>query len=76
MEVWPPSTGQCDLETKVPEYQFRGDQEIWRIHPIEREVTVWRRASDGSYTESKYSTGTVALESLPGVTIDLDRLFR
>jgi len=75
VEVWSPSTGQRDLETKVPEYQFRGDQEIWRIHPVEREVMVWRRASDGSYTESQYSTGTVALDSLPGVTIDLDRLF-
>ena len=76
VEVWSPSTGQRDLETKVPEYQFRGDQEIWRIHPIERVVTGWRRAADGTYNESDHSTGTVALASVPGVTIDLDRLFR
>lgn len=74
-EVWSPSTGGYDVETKLPEYQVRGDLEIWRIHPIDRDVTVWRRLPDGSYSESRHTSGTLAIESLPAVTIDLARLF-
>jgi Uma2 family endonuclease len=75
VEVWSPSTGTKDFETKVPEYQSRGDFEIWRIHPREREVTVWRRQPDGSYRESRHTAGVVPIESLPNVSIDLGRLF-
>jgi len=75
IEVWSPSTGRYDVETKLPEYQVRGDLEIWRLHPYERSLTVWRRRSDGSYEQTVYRGGTVAVASLPGVTIDLDALF-
>lgn len=74
-EVWSPSTGGQDVRDKLPEYRRRGDREIWFIHPYERTVTVWVRRSDGTYTETVYSTGTIALSSLPGVVIDLDALF-
>jgi Uma2 family endonuclease len=74
-EVWSPSTGNYDVETKFPEYRERGDLEIWRIHPRERTVTAWRRQGDGSYSQSVYSSGSVRIESL-GVEISLDRLFR
>jgi Uma2 family endonuclease len=33
VEVWSPSTGQYDVDEKLPEYQRRGDLEIWRFHP-------------------------------------------
>jgi hypothetical protein len=58
----------------VPEYQARGDDEIWRLRPFERTLTVWRRQEDGSYVEPSVSGGTVGVASLPGVTIDLDVL--
>jgi Uma2 family endonuclease len=74
-EVWSPSTGDYDVDSKVPEYQGRGDLEIWRIHPYERTLIAWRRQPDGKYTKTAYSGGTVEVASLPGVTIDLDRLF-
>ena len=74
-EVWSPSTGDYDVETKLAQYQERGDLEIWRVHPIDREVTVWRRQPDGSYRESRYASGSVPVESLPGVDIHLGRLF-
>ena len=74
-EVWSPSTGGYDVETKLPQYQERGDLEIWRLHPIDRDLTVWRRQPDGSYAESNHTAGIVEIASLPGVTIDLGRLF-
>ncbi len=75
VDVWSPSTGDYDVDAKLPGYQRRGDLEIWRIHPYERTVTAWRRQSSGDYTETMYGGGSVEVASLPGVTIDLDRLF-
>ena len=75
VEIWSPSTGDYDVDTKLLEYQRRGDLEIWRIQPYERTLTAWRRQADGSYTEAHYTGGTVRPIALPGVTIDLDTLF-
>jgi Uma2 family endonuclease len=75
VEVWSPSTGRYDVDTKFPEYRARGDHEVWRVHPFERIVTVWRRQPDDSYIESRHSGGTIELWALPGVTIDLDAVF-
>jgi Uma2 family endonuclease len=75
-EVWPPSTGGYDVDSKFREYMQRGDREIWRIHPYEKTLTAWRRQPDGSYRESHYAGGNVAVESLPGVTMRLEDLFR
>jgi len=74
-EVWSISTGRFDVDEKLPAYRRRGDLEIWRLHPYERTLTVWRRQPDGTYSESLYHGGLVRMESLPGVTIDLDALF-
>jgi Uma2 family endonuclease len=74
-EVWSLSTGGYDIDAKLPVFQQRGDLEIWRIHPYERTLTSWVRQPDGSYKESIYRGGIVALAALPGVTIDLDELF-
>src|SRR5579884_543953 len=73
VEVWSPSTGDYDVETKLPEYQRRGDREIWRIHPYERTLTAWRRRADGSYEELRYRGGTISPLALPHVTIDIAR---
>jgi Uma2 family endonuclease len=75
VEVWSPSTGDYDVDTKIPVYQRRGDLEIWRIHPYERTVTRWVRQPDGSYEETIYDGGIIPLSALSGVTIDLDALF-
>ncbi|MGH2618083.1 MAG: Uma2 family endonuclease [Thermomicrobiales bacterium] len=75
VEIWSPSTGRYDIREKLPDYQARGDLEIWYIHPYERTLTAWRRQADGAYTETVYRSGTVYAESLPGVAIDLDTLF-
>ena len=78
IEVWSPSTGEYDVEDKLREYQTRGDEEIWRVHPYERTLTAWRKQSDGTYTEAAYAAETgviVPVTSLPGVQIALDELF-
>ena len=75
VEVWSASTGDYDLDTKVPIYQQRGDLEIWRLHPYERTLTRWVRQPDGSYAASVHTGGILALVAVPGVTIDLDELF-
>ena len=75
VEVWSPSTGRYDVDTKFAVYRQRGDAEIWRLHPFERRLTVWRRQPDGTYAESVYHGGSVAPTALPGVKIELDPLF-
>jgi Uma2 family endonuclease len=75
VEVWSPSTGEYDVDTKLTEYQHRGDIEIWRIHPYERTLTAWRRTEDGSYVMSVHSGGAVHPVALPSVAINLDVLF-
>lgn len=75
VEVWSPSTGEYDVDTKFPEYRLRGDLEIWRLHPYERTLTTWRRQPDGTYREELIRGGTVRPVALPGVSINLDELF-
>jgi Uma2 family endonuclease len=76
IEIWSPSTGRYDVTEKLGEYQRRGDQEIWFIHPIERTLTAWWRQSDGGYVEQIYRGGTVEPASLSNVRINLDDIFR
>ena len=75
VEIWSRSTGDYDVDEKLPEYQRRGDLEIWRLHPYERTLTAWRRAPDGTYAEHRWTAGTVELHAIAGVSIDLDALF-
>ncbi len=75
VEVWSPSTGGYDVDAKLPEYQRRGDAEIWRIHPYDRTLTAWRRQPDGTYEETIFRDGIVHPTALPHVAIDLDALF-
>jgi Uma2 family endonuclease len=74
-EGWSPSTGRYDVKTKIPTYQLRGDQEIWRVHPFKRTVTAWRLRPDGKYDQIEFTNGRVQLHSLPQVVIDLDEMF-
>jgi Uma2 family endonuclease len=75
VEVWSASTGNYDVDAKVPVYQLRGDLEIWRIHPYDRTITAWKRQRDGSYQENMHQDGRVWPTALPNVHIDLAELF-
>ena len=76
VEIWSRSTGTYDVNDKIPEYMKRGDIEIWRLHPEERTLTASRRQPDGSNDEVYIRGGKLQPIALPGVTIDLDALFR
>ncbi len=75
IEIWSRSTGDYDVNAKIPEYQRRGDLEVWRVHPYERTITAWRRQPDGSYDEIVYREGVVEPVALPNVAIALADLF-
>lgn len=75
VEVWSPSTGGYDVDAKLPDYRRRGDIEIWRLHPFERTLTVWRRQPAGDYAVSTYRRGHIEPIALPGLRIDLDAVF-
>lgn len=75
-EIWSLSTGDYDVDTKFPEYKNRRDAEIWRVDPRDRSVTAWSLQRDGLYSEARQSGGKVPIPSLPGVYVNLDRLFR
>jgi Uma2 family endonuclease len=75
VEVWSRSTGEYDVMSKLPEYQRRGDLEIWLVHPYEHTITAWRRQPDGSYAESFHEAGAIEPAHFPGVRIDLADLF-
>lgn len=75
VEIWSPSTGDFDMIEKLPDYQQRGDREIWYIHPCPRTLTAWRRQQHGTYSETIYLDGVVQPETLPGVAIDLEMLY-
>jgi Uma2 family endonuclease len=76
VEVWSPSTGDYDVSTKVPEYQARGDLEIWRLHPYERSLTSWTRRSDGTYLETTFRENDVVRPvALPDIALDLAVVF-
>ncbi len=75
VEIWSPSTGAYDVQTKLAEYQLRFDTEIWRIHPYDRTLTAYRLQSDGGYRETIHTGGSISPTALPGVTIDIERLW-
>ena len=75
VEVWSVSTGDYDVDARLPVYQQRGDLEIWRIHPYERTITIWQRQPDGSYIETFHREGIVRPMALPDVEIDIAALF-
>jgi Uma2 family endonuclease len=75
VEVWSVSTGDYDVDVKIPAYQRRGDLEIWRIHPYERTLTTWQLQPDGSYVETLSREGIVQPVALPGVSVELAALF-
>jgi Uma2 family endonuclease len=75
VEVWSPSTGDYDIDSKLPTCQSRGDKEIWRLHPFERTLIGWRRQENGPYVRFEQAGGTVEPVALPSITIDLDALF-
>jgi Uma2 family endonuclease len=80
IEVLSPSTRRRDQRIKLRLYERSGVREYWMVDPETREVTIYRRADDGSFPLSaRLSTDandTLRTPHLPEWSLDLARLFR
>ncbi|HEX8757990.1 MAG TPA: Uma2 family endonuclease [Steroidobacteraceae bacterium] len=74
-EVLSPSTASYDRTTKLRAYERAGVPELWLIDPSDRTVTIYRLTA-GHYTQPIVLElqGQTAISTIPGVSIDWDRL--
>jgi len=77
VEVISPSTASKDIIKKTAVYESRGVKEYWIVHPVDRILFVRLLTDDGVFTpaEALEATGTIAVRTLEGVSIDFDRVF-
>jgi Uma2 family endonuclease len=70
------STARYDREIKLPLYARHGVREVWIIDLDNRLLRVCRRPVGDIYTETRETATpeTLAVEGLPGVSIDASRL--
>jgi len=78
IEILSPSTAAKDQIQKVALYEQCGVKEYWIVHPTDKTVTVRLLDEQGRYGipaiyEGK---GTLAMQMLAGLDIDVDRVFR
>ena len=45
------------------------------LHSYERTLTAWRRQPDGRYEQALHRGGALQPITLPGVTVEVERLF-
>ena len=66
-----------DTQVKAPLYARHGVPEMWIVDLTGREVRFYRSPRDGRYSDvtSTYTPGTVVLDALPEVHIDLTHIF-
>lgn len=76
IEIASPSTSTRDQTVKRDLYERHGVREYWMIDPIRRSVTVFERSSSGAFDEPKLFPvqGVLAVSTLPGLSVELDRL--
>ena len=74
-EVLSPSTARHDQVRKLPVYERAGVREAWFIHPTDQTLAIYR-LEDRRYgrPEILELKGPTALTSVPGVSIDWDRV--
>lgn len=74
-EVLSPSTASYDQSVKIPLYERAGVPEVWLVHPTDRTLAIYR-LEDGRYGRPIYQElkGQALLRSVPGVSIDWDRI--
>jgi Uma2 family endonuclease len=80
VEVLSPSTRKRDERIKLRLYERSGVREYWMIDPEANDVTIHRRADDGTFPLiarlSADARDTLRTPLLPEWSLDLSRLFR
>ncbi|MGH8478484.1 MAG: Uma2 family endonuclease [Gammaproteobacteria bacterium] len=71
------TTLRYDREIKIPLYARHGIPEVWLIDVEGRTLTIFETPADGRYRDERRMrpSGTLAPKALPGVEVDLSRLF-
>lgn len=74
-EVLSPTTASHNQIVKIPTYERAGVLEVWLVHPVDRVLNIYR-LEDGRYGQPTILElkGKTPLSSIPGVSIDWDRL--
>lgn len=77
IEVLSPSTAGRDQVTKRAIYERHGVAQYWLVHPTDRVVTIYRRASDGAFATPDIfeARGRVVIAGHDGLAIDWDQAF-
>ncbi len=75
IEVLSPSTAAFDLVDKRQRYERAGVGELWLIDPISGVLTVYRREGEQfAAADIRVGEGRIAVQSVPGLVLDLDFL--
>lgn len=74
-EVLSPATAAYDRTTKLPAYERAGVPEVWLIDPTDRTIAIYRIEA-GHYAQPVVLElgGQTVIASVPGISIDWDRL--
>lgn len=76
IEVVSPSSAAHDQVVKADVYERHGVREYWVAHPLERLVCIRVLGPNGTYGKTEVvTTGTVTLRTMPGISVELDRVF-
>lgn len=78
IEVLSPGSAARDHIAKRALYERSGVREYWLVHPTDELITVFALGADGRFEPPVFHEGKGTLEvgALPGLTLDLDAVFR
>jgi Uma2 family endonuclease len=78
VEIISPATAGKDQIQKVALYEKHGVKEYWLVHPGDRLITVRLLGTDEKYgiPAIHEAKGLLPVQTLPGLEIDLDLVFR
>ena len=77
IEITSPSTASKDIKEKFYLYEQHGVKEYWIVYPLEKNILVYKLASDGQYgrPEIYVRNDKIKVGILKGLTIDLSLIF-
>ncbi len=76
IEILSPSTAARDHLVKRALYEGHGVREYWLVHPLDRMITIHRRADSGfAVPEMIEARGPMTSAAFPGLTLDWDEVF-
>ena len=78
IEVLSPFTSSKDHIAKRLLYERMGVREYWLAHPFDEMITVFILGDDGKFKPPAFreGKGEIGVSALPGLTLDLDVVFR